>query len=100
MVDTVHARGHQHPIQHTFKRNWQSYIAVMKQGVGLERQFVDDVRPAARTNDCSMYDAQHCGACHPAEMEPDRRRNIQIWIEVMHVVETPQNRKAMVGAMP
>src|ERR1043166_9754079 len=72
----------------------------MKERVRLEDQFVNSKGPTGETDQAHLDDAKCSRHCHFAEMKSEAGGNIEIGIDVMHVVKTPEKWDAMIGDVP
>ena len=100
MVDAVHSRRDQKLIQTTFETDRQSQVAVMKKRVGLKHDLVGG-ECSRGDSDCSNLDDAKGGRhCNLAKVKPKTRRNIQIRVNVVNVVESPEKGNAVVRDVP
>src|SRR5438445_735199 len=99
-MNAVHTRRHQHFVEQTFKANRKPQIAVMKERVCLEDQFVNGKRPAGEPDEAHLHDPKQGRHRHLAKVKPETSGNIEIWINVMNVMKTPEKRDAMISNVP
>jgi hypothetical protein len=99
-MDPVHPRCHEDQIQRALEPDREADIAVMKGGVRLQRQFVNREGPHRRADDDDLGNAKDRGECDLPEVKSERRRYVELRIDVMHVVESPQQWHAVIGDVP
>ena len=100
VVDAVHARGDQHAIQEALDANRQAHVAVLKERVRLKHELVDGNGQRRCADQQDLHDAKSRRQRNLAEMKAECTRHIEIRIDVMHHVKTPEERQSMIGQVP
>ena len=100
MVNAVHARRHGDPVEVALDNQRQPQIAVMEQRAELERDLIDEIGKDRRSDDDHLYGAKARRKCHLHEVKPERRGNIEVGIDMVDIVKSPQERNAVIGHMP
>src|SRR2546421_12889521 len=72
----------------------------MKQRVHLKRSLVHCKREERHTNDADLHDAKQGGKQHLTKVKAKAGGDVEIGIDVMNVVETPEHRNFVVQHMP
>ena len=78
----------------------QPHVAVVEERVGLEAELVRPVDAGAEPEHRHLRDAEAGRERDLDEVEAQRRRDVEAGVEVVHVVEAPEQRDAVVGAVP
>lgn len=100
MVYPMHPRRHQYLVQQSLDPDRQAHVAVLKQRVRLKDQFVDREGQRRNTDQGDLNNPKTGRHRDLPKMKAECRGNIEIGIDVMHVVKTPQKRDFMIGAVP
>src|SRR5467141_1071056 len=99
-MDAVHAWRHEDFVQEPLEADWQPQIAVMEKRVRLEDQFVNGKGPAGETDDTYLHDAKNSRHRYFAKVKPETGGNIEVGIDVVDVVKTPEKRHPVINDMP
>src|SRR5262249_11290372 len=78
----------------------QPQVTVVKERVGLKDQFVGRERRKRDADEAHLDDAEHRRKEHFAKVKAEAGGNVEIRINVMNVVESPQPRDLVVREMP
>src|SRR5579864_6002724 len=99
-MNSVHSRRHDHFVQQPFEANRQSHVAVMKKHFGLKRQLINGKGPTGNADHAHREKCEGARKRDLAKMKSECGCDVQIGIDVMNVVKSPEKREAMIGEMP
>src|SRR2546423_4043955 len=100
MMNAVHARRDDEPHEHALHVERQAHVRVMKEDRAEEDRLPQPQRMRIDADDDHLHGANGNRKQQLTEMEPQRRRRIEIAIDVMDKMETPEERDAMIRPMP
>ena len=73
---------------------------MVEERVRLENHFVNRKGPTGETDQAHLDDAKSGRHCHFAEVKPEAGGNVEIGIDVMDVVKTPEEGDTVIGDVP
>ena len=73
---------------------------MMEHRVRLENHFINRIRPPRDSQQKNLYDAKASRHRYFAKMKAKGRRDVQVAIDVMDIMKTPQQRHFMIRQMP
>jgi len=96
----VHARGDDDPAQTSLDIEWQLPIRMMEEDRGEQAHLPDRQRQWRRADRDDLRDPPRCRQRELANVEADRRRCVQVEVDVMNRVESPERRHAPRSVLP
>ena len=100
MVDAVHPRCDNDSCEQTLERHWQAHVRMMEQDTQEQEDLpnTDSPRRGSDYNNLQHAKSQRDGDL--AKVKAQGRGCIHFTIEVMNLMETPQDRHSMSQEMP
>src|SRR5262249_48606726 len=99
-MNPMHPRRHQEQVQAPFQANWQAQVAVVKKRIGLENYFVERESRQRGANQEHLGDAEERREQDLAKMEAKPGRDIELRIDVVDVMKTPEKGNSMIKQVP
>src|SRR5207249_3524496 len=96
----MHARRYEHFVQQPLEADRQPQVAVMEERVCVEGYFVNAERPAGEPNEADLCDAKSGRHRDFTKMKPKAGGNIEVRVDVVDVVKTPEKRHTVIGDVP
>src|SRR5882672_9243759 len=96
----MHARSDNHQVQQALNAYGEAHVTMMKKRVRLKDDLVNGEHPCGQTDDADLDDAECCRERHLANVKPKRRRHVEIRIDVMDVMKSPEKRDAVIRHVP
>src|SRR2546429_10002220 len=100
MMNAMHARRDQHDVQRALEGKRHAQIAVMEKRAELKGELIDDVRRERGPDQKDLGGAESGREADLDEVKAKRSGDIQIGVDVVRVMEAPQERDAVIGHMP
>src|SRR3990172_8207854 len=100
MMDPVHSRSDDDPYQKPFHLKRQLPIAVVEFGCCLKDTLENQKQKRSHSKKRNLQAPEAYRKNHLHEMEPEGSRNIQIQIDMMHIVEPPEQRELVIHDVP
>src|SRR5439155_17743768 len=100
MMDAVHSRSHQDLVEESLEPNRQPHVAMVKKRVRLKNQFVDRVGERRDADQNDLHNSEASGKRDLDEVKSKCRRNIELGVDVVGIMEAPQERYFVVGHVP
>lgn len=73
---------------------------MVEEYLGLKDQVVSRESPGRNPNQAHLHNAERSRGRNLAEVKPECSRDIEVRVDVMHVMKSPEKRHAMVRDMP
>src|SRR6267378_5256095 len=100
VMNAVHSRRDDDLAQKALETNRKSQVTVMKNDFRLKRELIGRECPGRNANETHLDNGEAARERDLAEMKSERGGNVEIGIDMMNVVETPEKRQSMIGEMP
>src|SRR5205823_2955976 len=100
VVDPVHPGSDENKNDPALDRYRQSNVAVLKQSIELKGGFVDNKHPQLASDHDHLQCTKRRGKGNLEKVKPDRSADVEVRIDVVNVMEAPQERPAMIRAVP
>src|SRR5688572_26243882 len=100
MMNGVHAGSYQHSHQQSFESERHPHVAVMEKDAGEENRLPQPDRERCRADERDLSGAVEDGEDELTEMKAQRSRRVEVEVDVMHEVKTPEKRNEVRGPMP
>ena len=96
----MHSRSHEHLVQNPLETDRQPQIAMVEECVGLKNQFVNGKCWHRDPDEQHLDDTKSRGHCDFAEMKTKSGRDIEVGIDVVHIMKAPEKPNAVICEMP
>ncbi len=100
MMDAVQARGDEDEAERPLQFLGEPEVCVLEEGAGLEDQLVGEELLQAHADEQHLNDPEDRGKRHLHEMEAEAGGNIEVGVEVVDVVEAPEEWDLVVEPVP
>src|SRR5437879_2986444 len=99
-MNAMHSWRDKDFVQAALQPNRQPQIAVVKQCVRLKDEFVNGERHKSNPAQTDLDHSEQGGEQHFTEVKPKTRGNVQVRINVVHIVKPPQEGNVVVQQVP
>src|SRR5712691_2777920 len=99
-MNAVHARRDEGFVQKPLEADRQPHIAMMEECVGLQDQLIYGKCRHRNPDEQHLHDTKSRGHPHLAKMKPKSGGNIEVRIDVMHIMEAPEKSDAVICDVP
>ena len=96
----MHPGSDEHQHDPALDRYRQSNVAVLKQSIELKGGFVDNKHPQLASDHDHLQRTKRRGKRNLEKVKPDRSADVEVRIDVVNVMEAPQERPGMIRAVP
>src|SRR6266496_5044133 len=100
MVNAMHAGSDQDFIEELFQPERQAHIAVLKHGVGLERELIGGIRPKGDAQQGNLQDTKSGGEGDFAKMKAEGGGDVEVGVHMMDVVKAPEDGNFVISPVP
>ena len=100
VVDAVHARSDEHLIEQAFGTERKPDIAVVKEHLNLKNELIDGECPRRRADETHLEKTENDRERDLTEVETEGGGNIQIRVDMMDIVKTPEKWHPVVSQVP
>ena len=100
MMVAVHARGDEYFVQAAFEGQGQAEITVVEDGAALEDDGVGGEGLRFNAEKRYLHGTEGGGVKNLYEVEAEGGGGVEVGVEVVGIVETPEKRKAVVEPVP
>ena len=100
VVDAVHSRSDEHLIEQAFGTERKPDVAVVKEHLNLKNELIDGECPCRRADETHLEKTENYRERDLTEMETEGSGNIQVRIDMMDIVKTPEKWHPVVSQVP
>ena len=100
VVDAVHARSDEHLIEQAFGTKRKPDVAVVKEHLNLKNELIDCECPRRRADETHLEKTENDRERDLTEMEAEGGGNIQVRVDMMDIVKTPEKWHPVVSQVP
>ena len=100
VVDAVHARSDEHLIEQAFGTERKPDVAVVKEHLNLKNELIDGECPRRRADEAHLEKTENDRERDLTEMEAEGGGNIQVRVDMMDIVKTPEKWHPVVSQVP
>jgi hypothetical protein len=90
VVDAVHPRSDEHLIKQAFGTERKPNVTVVKEHLNLKNELIDGECPSRRANETHLKKTENDREHNLTEMEAECGGNIQVRVDMMDIVKTPE----------
>jgi hypothetical protein len=100
VVDAVHARSDEHLIEQAFGAERKPNVAVVKKHLNLKNELIDGECPRRRADETHLEKTENDRERDLTEVEAEGGGNVQVRVDMMDIVKTPEKWHTVVSQMP
>ena len=100
VVDAVHARSDEHLIEQAFGTERKPNVAVVKEHLNLKNELIDGKCPRRGADETHLEKTENDRERDLTEMEAEGGGNIQVRVDMMDIVKTPEKWHPVVSQVP
>jgi hypothetical protein len=99
-MNTVHPGRNKYPVQHALDGEGHAHVAVMEEGPELKGDLIDNQRREGGADQQNLGCAESSRESNLDKMKTERRADVEIRIDMVHIVISPQEGNPVVRYMP
>lgn len=100
MMQSVHARGHDDPVEKSVDSVGKSNVRMMELGGSDHERFEQDPRERIHADEDDLCRPKWHGERQFSHVKPRSGAHVEVQVRVMDIVESPEKRQAVVPPVP
>ena len=96
----MHARRDQDKDQQALDGDGDAHVAVLSERIKLKDRLVDHEHPGSATDERHLHRPKSGGQTDLDKVKTHRRADVEIMVDVMSIVESPEKGPGVIRSMP